>query len=120
MVAGAALLGLIVGVGGTLVILRDDGPTAAQLDACARLSDPFPDPRFVDGIDLIAFIDADAGRDVHDATLRLAEAHPDALFVECGPGNVLTGLMKRIAPNVQTATCGTADEVDALLARVAA
>ena len=50
---------------------------------------------------------------------RLAEAHPDALFVECGPGNVLTGLMKRIAPAAQTATCGTAAEVDALLARVA-
>ena len=50
---------------------------------------------------------------------RLAEAHPDALFVECGPGNVLTGLMKRIAPSAQTATCGTAAEVDALLARIA-
>ena len=51
---------------------------------------------------------------------RMAEAYPDALFVECGPGNVLTGLMKRIAPNAQTATCGTAAEVEALLARVAA
>ena len=48
---------------------------------------------------------------------RLATAHKDALFVELGPGNVLTGLMKRIAPEVQTMTCGTAAEVDALLAR---
>jgi [acyl-carrier-protein] S-malonyltransferase len=49
----------------------------------------------------------------------LAAQHPDALFVEMGPGNVLTGLMKRIAPAVQTMACGTAGEVDQLLAKVA-
>ena len=52
-----------------------------------------------------------------DEVRALAAAHPDALFVEMGPGSVLTGLMKRIAPTVATATCGTAAEVDALLAR---
>ncbi|NUQ91952.1 MAG: ACP S-malonyltransferase [Gemmatimonadaceae bacterium] len=49
----------------------------------------------------------------------LAAQYPSALFVEMGPGNVLTGLVKRIAPGVATATCGTAAEVDALLAKVA-
>ena len=51
---------------------------------------------------------------------NLAAAFPDALFVEMGPGNVLAGLARRIAPNVATATCGTAAEVDALLTRLAA
>ena len=50
----------------------------------------------------------------------LAEAHPDALFVEMGPGAVLMHLVKKIAPHVHTATCGTAAEVEALLERAAA
>lgn len=45
----------------------------------------------------------------------LAAAHPNALFVEMGPGNVLAGLAKRVAPTVRTSTCGTAAEVEALL-----
>jgi [acyl-carrier-protein] S-malonyltransferase len=49
----------------------------------------------------------------------LAAAFPSALFVEMGPGAVLTGLTKRIAPGVATATCGTAAEADQLLSRVA-
>jgi [acyl-carrier-protein] S-malonyltransferase len=48
----------------------------------------------------------------------LAAAHPQALFVEMGPGNVLVGLVKKIAPQVQGLACGTVADVDALLARV--
>jgi [acyl-carrier-protein] S-malonyltransferase len=54
-----------------------------------------------------------------DVVGTLAAQHPGALFVEMGPGNVLTGLMKRIAPTVATMACGTAAEVDQLLAKVA-
>jgi [acyl-carrier-protein] S-malonyltransferase len=46
-----------------------------------------------------------------DEILAMAERYPDALFVEMGPGNVLVGLVKKIAPHVKTATCGTATEV---------
>jgi [acyl-carrier-protein] S-malonyltransferase len=54
-----------------------------------------------------------------DLVTRLATDHPGALFVEMGPGSVLTGLMKRIAPSVAAMSCGTATEVDLLLAKAA-
>lgn len=54
-----------------------------------------------------------------DVVRQLAAAYPAAMFVEMGPGAVLTGLVKRIAPGVATATCGTAAEVEHLLTRVA-
>ena len=44
----------------------------------------------------------------------LADRFPDALFVEMGPGNVLVGLVKKIAPGIKVVTCGTAAEVNNL------
>jgi [acyl-carrier-protein] S-malonyltransferase len=46
----------------------------------------------------------------------LAEVAPGATFVEIGPGNVLAGLLKRIAPGAKAMTLGTADEVEKFLA----
>ena len=46
---------------------------------------------------------------------QLAARYPDALFVEMGAGAVLTGLARRIAPQIKTATCGTVVEVEKLL-----
>ena len=40
---------------------------------------------------------------------------PGATFVEIGPGNVLSGLLKRIVPTAKTVTLGTADEVERFL-----
>ena len=51
---------------------------------------------------------------------RLVRDYPGALFVEMGPGNVLTGLMKKIAPGAECVPCGTPADVESLLARVAA
>jgi [acyl-carrier-protein] S-malonyltransferase len=52
--------------------------------------------------------------------MRAIAGHfPDALFVEMGPGNVLTGLMGRLVKGTKTFACGTAAEVDKLLQMVA-
>jgi [acyl-carrier-protein] S-malonyltransferase len=51
------------------------------------------------------------------ACMREAAAlAPGATFVEIGPGNVLSGLVKRIVPGAATITLGTADEVEKFLA----
>ncbi len=44
-----------------------------------------------------------------------AELAPNATFVEIGPGNVLSGLLKRIVPNAKAIVLGTADEVERFL-----
>lgn len=49
-----------------------------------------------------------------DEIRAMAERFPEALFVEMGPGNVLVGLVKKIAAGVKTVTCGTAAEVETL------
>lgn len=54
-----------------------------------------------------------------DEVRAMAAHHPDALYVELGPGSVLVGLVKKIAPSLRTATCGTAGEVEQLLELVA-
>src|SRR5918999_741063 len=45
-----------------------------------------------------------------------AELVPGATFIEVGPGNVLSGLLKRIVPQAKAITLGTADEVERFLA----
>jgi [acyl-carrier-protein] S-malonyltransferase len=54
-----------------------------------------------------------------DEVRAIAQRHADALYVEMGPGAVLTGLVKKIAPSARTTTCGTAAEVESLLELVA-
>jgi [acyl-carrier-protein] S-malonyltransferase len=53
-----------------------------------------------------------------DVVRAIAGTYPDALYAEVGPGSVLAGLVKKIVPGVQVASCGTAGEVDALLSKL--
>jgi [acyl-carrier-protein] S-malonyltransferase len=47
--------------------------------------------------------------------IRNIAAHfPDALYVEMGPGNVLTGLVPRLVKGARTFACGTAADVESL------
>jgi len=55
-----------------------------------------------------------------DEILAIAARFPGALYVEMGPGTVLAGLVKKIAPAVETVASGTANEVRALRERFAA
>lgn len=48
----------------------------------------------------------------------IANDYPGATFVELGPGNVLTGLIKRIVDGADAVACGTAAEAQQLLAKL--
>jgi [acyl-carrier-protein] S-malonyltransferase len=48
----------------------------------------------------------------------LAERHPGALYVEMGPGQVLRGLVQKIAPALEVVRCGTVEEVNSLAERL--
>jgi [acyl-carrier-protein] S-malonyltransferase len=50
-----------------------------------------------------------------DSMKQAAALVPDARFNEIGPGNVLSGLIKRIVPGATTLALGTAAEVEAFL-----
>lgn len=50
---------------------------------------------------------------------NIAATFPDALYVEMGPGNVLSGLMGRLVKGARTLSCGTCAEVEKLLQMVA-
>lgn len=50
----------------------------------------------------------------------MSAEYPDALYLELGPGSVLCGLVKKIAPSVRTMSCGTAAEVHNVRALLAA
>jgi [acyl-carrier-protein] S-malonyltransferase len=49
---------------------------------------------------------------------NIAKHFPDALYVEMGPGSVLTGLMGRLVKGARTIACGTAADVEKLLQMV--
>ena len=51
---------------------------------------------------------------------RLCGEYPDALFVEMGPGNVLTGLLTRIVPTARGISCGTPADIEKLATQLAA
>lgn len=53
-----------------------------------------------------------------DLVRNVATAYPDALYVEMGPGSVLTGLLPRIVPGLKAQACGTPADVEKLLAQV--
>jgi [acyl-carrier-protein] S-malonyltransferase len=54
-----------------------------------------------------------------DEVRALATRYPDALYLEVGPGAVLAGLVKKIAPALRVLPCGTSADIDQVLQQVA-
>ncbi|MBA3891621.1 MAG: ACP S-malonyltransferase [Gemmatimonadaceae bacterium] len=54
-----------------------------------------------------------------DEVQALALRFPEALYLEVGPGTVLAGLVKKIAPSLRVMPCGTASDVELVLQQLA-
>ena len=54
-----------------------------------------------------------------DLVRRIAADHPGVVFVECGPGTVLQGLVRKIVPGAEVWPAGTAADVETILSKVA-
>jgi [acyl-carrier-protein] S-malonyltransferase len=50
---------------------------------------------------------------------RIATKYPHALFVEMGPGNVLTGLLTRIVPTAKGMACSGPADIEKLINHIA-
>ncbi|MCU0618802.1 MAG: ACP S-malonyltransferase [Gemmatimonadaceae bacterium] len=50
---------------------------------------------------------------------RIAADHPGVIFIECGPGTVLQGLVRKIVPGAEVWPAGTAADVETILSKVA-
>lgn len=54
-----------------------------------------------------------------DEVSALALRFPEALYLEVGPGAVLAGLVKKIAPSIRVLPCGTPADIEHVLQQVA-
>jgi malonyl CoA-acyl carrier protein transacylase len=93
---------------------------------------PIRDPEFpiFSNVDARPSIGANTARDMlfrqltapvlwSSVVRNIAAEFPDALYVEMGPGAVLTGLVPRLVPGAKAVACGTPADVDKLLQMVA-
>jgi [acyl-carrier-protein] S-malonyltransferase len=107
------------------------GPASAGLsDAIERAG--FSDPGFpvYSNVSATPVTTASAARDLLGRQLTsavrwaqlvraMAARWPEALWVELGPGTVLSGLMPRLVQGARTVTCGTSADVEKLFSETA-
>jgi len=106
-------------------------PAAAGFKAAIDAA-PFRDPAFpvYSNVDAEPSATAGKARDMLTRQLtapvlwssvvrNIAAAFPGALYVEMGPGSVLTGLVPRLVPGAKAVACGSPPDVEKLLQMVA-